>query len=395
MIAVIADDFTGAAEIGGIGLRHGLNVVIETEAVLYDDVDLLIVATDTRSLNPYEASIVISKITAQLMQMNPLYIYKKLDSVLRGNIFAELKAQMEVMDLRKTVVVAANPIFNRVIKKGEYLIDGVPLNHTHFSNDPEYPIRSSKIEDIIGKSDISLISGIGASDQLPNDGIIIGDVIDLKDLNDWCYQIDEETMPAGASGFFDSFLMNKLPSKSHRQIKQIPFGSNALFIFGSSYPKDIDFEKFLSDRGIYLSQMPEEMYFNRNYDQEVFDCWIDGVIEGVKKFNRVVVAVPFRASTEKGIGKRIINSLAILADKVIQSVELNELLIEGGSTTSKILNSLGIKKLFPVQEFETGIIRMKINEYPNLLLTTKPGSYEWPEAVWSKNNRIFEKTVKS
>jgi hypothetical protein len=33
MIAVIADDFTGAAEICGIGLRHGLNVILETEAI--------------------------------------------------------------------------------------------------------------------------------------------------------------------------------------------------------------------------------------------------------------------------------------------------------------------------------------------------------------------------
>ena len=30
MIVVIADDFTGAAEIGGIGLKYGLKVVIET-----------------------------------------------------------------------------------------------------------------------------------------------------------------------------------------------------------------------------------------------------------------------------------------------------------------------------------------------------------------------------
>ena len=55
MIAVIADDFTGAAEIGGIGLRHGMRVVIETEPVPNGQVDLLVIATDSRSKNQQDA----------------------------------------------------------------------------------------------------------------------------------------------------------------------------------------------------------------------------------------------------------------------------------------------------------------------------------------------------
>ena len=47
MIAVIADDFTGAAEIGGIGLRRRLKTVIETDLVQPEDADLLIENTET------------------------------------------------------------------------------------------------------------------------------------------------------------------------------------------------------------------------------------------------------------------------------------------------------------------------------------------------------------
>ena len=56
MIAVIADDFTGAAEIGGVGLRYGLRVVIETSVQQQAEADLHIIATNSRSLNPDEAS---------------------------------------------------------------------------------------------------------------------------------------------------------------------------------------------------------------------------------------------------------------------------------------------------------------------------------------------------
>jgi uncharacterized protein YgbK (DUF1537 family) len=86
MIAVIADDFTGAAEIGGIGLRHGLNVIIETEPIRNRSADLIIIANDTRSLRADEASGQIAQITEHLMQLKPGFIFKKIDSVLRGNI---------------------------------------------------------------------------------------------------------------------------------------------------------------------------------------------------------------------------------------------------------------------------------------------------------------------
>ena len=58
MIVVIADDFTGAAEIAGLGLRYGLNVVIKLELTTDINTDLLIIATDSRSMNK-ENSVVL------------------------------------------------------------------------------------------------------------------------------------------------------------------------------------------------------------------------------------------------------------------------------------------------------------------------------------------------
>ena len=46
MIAVIADDFTGAAEIAGIGLRYGLTIQLAMPGVSYDNAELFIVSTD-------------------------------------------------------------------------------------------------------------------------------------------------------------------------------------------------------------------------------------------------------------------------------------------------------------------------------------------------------------
>ena len=58
MIAVIADDLTGAAELGGIGLRHGLKTEVRTIAgtKLPPATDLLVIAADSRS-KPQAAAI--------------------------------------------------------------------------------------------------------------------------------------------------------------------------------------------------------------------------------------------------------------------------------------------------------------------------------------------------
>jgi len=182
MIAAIADDFTGAAEIGGIGLRHGLNVIIETEPIRNRNADLIIIATDTRSLRADEASKQIAQITEHLLQFNPVLIFKKIDSVLRGNIKEELLAQMKVSGKRRALVIAANPVFKRIIRDGIYYIDDIPLNETRFSSDPQYPIRSSAVKEILGANERSLFYNLKPDDKLPKTGLIIGDVSDFDDL---------------------------------------------------------------------------------------------------------------------------------------------------------------------------------------------------------------------
>lgn len=49
MIVVVADDLAGAAEMGGMALRHGLTAEIQSEFDAEADVDLIVFDTDTRS----------------------------------------------------------------------------------------------------------------------------------------------------------------------------------------------------------------------------------------------------------------------------------------------------------------------------------------------------------
>jgi uncharacterized protein YgbK (DUF1537 family) len=388
MIAVIADDFTGAAEIGGIGLRYGLNVVIETEDIQSHNADLLIIATDTRSLNAKEASEHIFRILKELLKLKPQFIFKKVDSALRGNIAEELSAQMEASGKSKAIIIAANPVFKRIIQNGIYYIDGTPLHETCFSSDPEYPINSSSVLEIVGAGNNIIMHNLKPDDELPENGLIIGDATNYEDLEKWVSRIDEQTLVAGASGFFDALLVEQSSFQSILDTPFVPYGQNSLYVLGSTYPKNYDFVKKLEESGYILSNMPIEIYSNKNFNPSYLAFWVDNVVEGIRNHHKVAVSVVHPPSNESDITSRIKIIMGELIKKVTEKININELIIEGGSTTYMVLEHLNIKKLFPIHELDTGVIRMKIDGWDNLCLTTKPGSYYWPDSFWQPSELL-------
>ena len=71
MIAVIADDLTGAAEIGGIGLSYNFKVEISNEVNPHTTADMVVINTDARSKTEDEAVKITSKVSEQLKALHP------------------------------------------------------------------------------------------------------------------------------------------------------------------------------------------------------------------------------------------------------------------------------------------------------------------------------------
>jgi uncharacterized protein YgbK (DUF1537 family) len=139
--------------------------------------------------------------------------------------------------------------------------------------------------------------------------------------------------------------------------------------------------------------MPKEIYFNKDVDPEYLDAWVEDIVKGIKKHKKVVASVFHADSDDPDISSRVRDIIGRLVEKVIARTDLDELIIEGGSTTSVVLKNLRIKKLIPLQELETGVIRMKVEGDYTFCLTTKPGSYSWPEDVWLLQSAMEENKI--
>lgn len=377
MIIVIADDLTGAAELGGLALEYDLVTEVTTQVKPVSRADLLIIATDTRSLSKEAAEAVIGEVSSGLEGLRPALIFKKIDSVLRGHVLAEISVQQSRLNLRKALIVPANPGLGRTVVNGTYLLHGQPLHLSSFSQDPEFPIRTSGITEMLyaKEGDISVLK---AHEAMPDAGIVVGEVRDAADLAAWCRKIDADTLVAGAAEFFTAILasMDKQPSAtpSADTVLQTP----ALMICGSAFHKSRAFIQEMERKGFPVNYLPEALAKDPAAGHDIFHKWMEAVLSNLARFGKAAIAV-HPDIKEGGIDALFIRTkMADAAAFIAGRIQINEWLIEGGATAAAVMRKLDIDTLYPVASLAPGITRASVKGRNRLYVTLKPGSYEWP-----------------
>jgi D-threonate/D-erythronate kinase len=371
LIAVIADDFTGAAELAGIGLRYNLKVELAMSASS-TDADLLVVSADSRSLNSRMAHRTITKIVKDTLALQPLFIYKKIDSVFRGHVLEEIKIQMQESGLKKVLIVGANPSLGRTISEGKFYINGDLISDTDFGNDPEFAITDSSVLKII-KAATGEAVVLKHTDELPETGIVIADVESEEDVKAWANKIDTNWFLAGAGDFFTALLEKNYKAKT---IKLSSASSPHLYISGTAYSKSQQFVKEIKHKLDCVAYLSAEMMKTGDIDD---GPWFKNIAEMLSRHKKAVIAIndeevdPWYVSAA-----HLRTTMAEVVKRIAEENELKEVFIEGGSTAAAILKELNIAKLSLINELQRGVVRMKAN---NLFITVKPGSYQLPEEI--------------
>ncbi|HLR37862.1 MAG TPA: four-carbon acid sugar kinase family protein [Chitinophagaceae bacterium] len=385
MIVVIADDLTGAAEIGGIGLRYQMKVEIEMKLNLDSDADLLIIATDIRSQTVASAKSQIKLIAQRIkkLEKQPEFIFIKIDSVLRGHILTELQVLLEELDKRVALLVPANPHLGRTIKEGIYFINGNKLHESEFKDDPQFSSHTSSVKDLV-EGETSAIISIPPSDEIPSEGMVLGEASSEKDMELWSKKVQNYVIPSGASGFFSAILREKGLGLSTNLIDSISgMGEKRLFVCGSAFPSSKNLVRSAIAKKKAVSLIPSALTKTTAVASSVaFQSWIDEILSLLKDKNSVILAThPDSMFPRKEQPDILKMNMAIAVQYLLKESELQELLIEGGATAFTILNRLGVSRAYPVQELSNGVIRMALPHNKNLHITLKPGSYDWPDLL--------------
>jgi uncharacterized protein YgbK (DUF1537 family) len=355
MMAVIADDLTGAAEMGGIALRHGLAAEIQT----------------TSYIEPGEL----------LEDLEPELVYKKVDSVMRGHILAELEALLPCLTRDSALLVPANPSLGRTITKGRYYVRGKPLAQTDFSADPEHPTSSSDVLHLLGRSASLNTSFVEPGEPVPGNMVAVGRAESEMDLRAWAEQLNPSHLPAGGSEFFAALLQ----AKGFGPVRQRDPGSppqNGLFVCGSSSEYSLQRLSRAAKEGLPVSRMPSGLFRGNGPEDDLLDQWTEEILDLLKAHGQAFTTIGRPATGHDArLAARLRSYTAALTKAVLSQGSVQELYVEGGATSSGVVRALGWNRFLPVQQLAPGVVRMEVAGEEKTHLTIKPGSYPWPGQI--------------
>jgi uncharacterized protein YgbK (DUF1537 family) len=133
-LALIADDLTGAADSGVPFAAAGFTTAIPFDAIRREAADVLCLSTDSRDVPVAEAERRVRQALVTVFGRDgahrPAWIYKKMDSALRGHPAAELLITMRLAGITRAVVAPAIPSQGRTTVGGIALDHGRPLAQT-------------------------------------------------------------------------------------------------------------------------------------------------------------------------------------------------------------------------------------------------------------------------
>ena len=200
-IIIIADDLTGAADTGAVFAQAGLapyqpaphqkrgskervgtglaTLIALSRAAEPPECDVLAVSTASRELPRDEAVERVREACTRWAAQGAAWIYKKMDSTLRGHPAAELAAVMDVLGIERALVAPAFPAQGRTTVGGRQLVNGAPVDQTDFGRDVPCSDLAALFRKEAGRREVRLI---GRESMPPKRGILVADAETDEDL---------------------------------------------------------------------------------------------------------------------------------------------------------------------------------------------------------------------
>ncbi len=153
-IFIIADDLTGAADTGVQFCPFYDNTVLVSylqlsRALTPTSGSAVALYTNSRALKMMAAYKRLRSVARRLSELKPFWIYKKIDSCLRGNPGAEIEALMVELEYEVSFIAPAFPEMGRTTENGTHLVHGIPVGQTEIGRDPVTPVTESDLCTVI------------------------------------------------------------------------------------------------------------------------------------------------------------------------------------------------------------------------------------------------------
>ncbi|MBS4197190.1 four-carbon acid sugar kinase family protein [Lederbergia citri] len=394
-IGIIADDFTGANDSGvqlaKKGLRTSVGIHINEEKDIVNN-DVLVMDTNSRSLDPTEAYTRVLKAAQYMFRSGVSHIYKKIDSTLRGNIGIELLAVEEVYEPDIVVIVPAFPKLGRITKEGHHYINGEIITESEFAKDPKTPVNVSYIPDLLYKQVKKRAVVYNSEIMRKTDEdfiqrIHLGEnwiVCDVEEETDFAKIIDKflktglKIVWAGSAGLID-YLPSSLRLVTSHLLEMPKYSIGKTLTISGSLSNITQKQLREVERmpNTYTIKVDVLQILKQSLDMEM-------ILNNIQNRSEVDHILLYLESNERypqeqglEISECIVEGLGEVALAICENIEsVNGLFLTGGDTAKAVCSKLGIVEMALITEVEAGLPFGKLLGYKReLWAVTKAGGF--------------------
>jgi len=266
----------------------------------------------------------------------------------------------------------ANPSLGRTIVNGNYYINNVLIHETSFAIDPEFAVTDSAVKSMLRANDDRDVFVLKHTSELPSKGIVVSEVESKADIEAWLKKIDTGFLIAGAGDCFET-LLEKLGCQK-RTVENVALLQPHLYVSGTSFNKSVQLIKEIENKSAVVHYLSSAIMQEQDDEQ-----WYQQIALSIQQKQKAVIAIDEAVTQSISISALALRTvMAKAVKKVVETNNIHEVLIEGGSTAAAILAEMNLHEFVPANEFSRGVIRMKSND---LFVTVKPGSYELSQQI--------------
>lgn len=426
LIGVVADDITGANDIGVMFSKYGFVTKVYTINTKWDissiEADILIIDTDSRFDLPEIAYEKVRKATTLLNEAGCQLFINKTCSVFRGNIGAEFDAMVDTLELEFAPIVLGFPKNGRYTKNGIHFVNGSKLDDSEFSRDPIHPMTDSSLQsilekqtekkvsilthDIIHAGENELAEKIRAKKE-QHTRYLLFDVTSQDDLKKIAKELVKDKAIFGSSAIAEEIaplLVSKRKKLVTRDFSKFHTNKSVLLLAGSVTPQSRaqinsfkeSGHKFIEiDSLLLLDETTKHGEIERVLREsesclkreEPLLLYITNEPKDVAKTQKLGEELQLSKSV---VGQIISATLSQIAHVLVESGLVNKLIIAGGDTSGAICRGLGVKGLEVLEEIEAGLPSCRVVDGTyDLLLVLKSGSFGKSDFFLTAINHLY------
>jgi uncharacterized protein YgbK (DUF1537 family) len=402
-LGVIADDITGALDTGVQFVEAGL------ETVLLLDVDpglpnqnqpgrerpVQVLSTDSRDGDVATAQ---RRAAQAAERLHRRWLYKKIDSTMRGHVGPEIKAVLRTAGLSRAVVCPAVVGQGRTIREGELWVGGTLLHKSAFGRDPSWPARTSHLGDLLSVPSTHLPLDVARADtetlakailEAPTP-IVSVDAVETADIARIARAaVLSRCLPCGALGLARAWVQSLIAEGLLRVERSGGIGfamrgvgtersaEPVLVVAGSRHPTTrAQLGYTAAARDLVRIEIETQ---DQGTQAEGWTTLAAALAQG-----RSVILHSPQQEIERGAERLALGeTMACWTQRACREFDLAGLVLTGGETALAVCRAFGAAAIDILGELETGIPwgRLVGGAAPGLRVVTKAGGFGRPDSI--------------